>query len=1081
MTLRSNDPRDLTFVLSAIPIPAAIALDRAGRDVRINAAFAELLGMSLADAFPFVDGGVETLSDRFEGERGPLHFEDVPLTRAARGETVTATNVRVRRADGTLRSLLGWASPLFPDGSVPGAICVFHDVSAREDAERCFRDLVEHAPALLFRSDPHGNVDFFNRRWKALTGASGARRPGQDWHSLVHPDDRDRAARAWARALEYGGLFDADVRLRDATGEYRSFQLRAECARDDAGTVRWYGTGFATESQQRGIAATRLPGSVPALADIASAPLGGFADVWFFDIAGPTGAQERHVGVAPGIDPEVVDLVRSLAPPVRAFRTDHPFARALARGEIALVERADDAWKRDAAASPEIERVWRRVGFHSVLSVPLRSPERPLGRLTVLRVRGARAFDGVDVGVAEDVARRSGSALERNTFDGASGDALTRQEEFRTLADVMPQLMWTADAGGHVDWRNRRWHEFTGLEPGNGGYGDAIVHPDERDALNERWATCRRTGEPFDMEHRIRRRDGTYRWFLTRATASRDAAGNVARWHGSATDIDDQRRASLTLQVFAKLGEVLSESLGLQPTLEAAMDVVVPEFADWAYVNLVSEAGDLNVQAIYHPDARTNGTLRGLLGERYARGTVRAGSGHVLRSREPYLYRHASYADAARVVEPAVLDALWAVGFHSVLVVPLVVGTTVRGTLNVVMNESRREFGSDDVPFFRELARRLAPAVANAEVYERERRVAQSFQRAALPADLPDRSGFTFHAIYEAGRAEALIGGDWYDAFSLVDGRIVLSIGDVAGSGLAAAVTMANMRQAIRGVAQVHADPALMLEAADRSLRSEAPDRFVTAFVGVLDGVGGTLSYASAGHPPPLVRRADGTIEELACGGPPLGLREHVRGGGHVYALPDDAFFVFYTDGLTESTHDLDEGERRLRAAVVSPHVVAAADPALAIYAAVLLEGSRDDVAILTVRVGSPDGVARWSFDALDAPAAHRTQFAVRERLTAMQMTGRHLIAAELVIAELIGNTVRYAPGPVEVVLERVNGRAVAHVLDRGPGFEFAAKLPPDIFSESGRGLFLIASFADDFHVVRRAGGGSHARVVLHH
>ena len=89
------------------------------------------------------------------------------------------------------------------------------------------------------------------------------------------------------------------------------------------------------------------------------------------------------------------------------------------------------------------------------------------------------------------------------------------------------------------------------------------------------------------------------------------------------------------------------------------------------------------------------------------------------------------------------------------------------------------------------------------------------------------------------------------------------------------------------------------------------------------------------------------------------------------------------------------------------------------------------------------------------------------------------LVVAELVLAELIGNTVRYAPGPVEVLLERDRAVSIVHVLDRGPGFEFSAKLPPDPFSESGRGLFLIASLAEDLHVVRRPDGGSHARVVL--
>jgi anti-sigma regulatory factor (Ser/Thr protein kinase) len=253
----------------------------------------------------------------------------------------------------------------------------------------------------------------------------------------------------------------------------------------------------------------------------------------------------------------------------------------------------------------------------------------------------------------------------------------------------------------------------------------------------------------------------------------------------------------------------------------------------------------------------------------------------------------------------------------------------------------------------------------------------------------------------------------------------------------------------------------------------------VTSFVGVIDGVGRTLSYASAGHPPPFVRTTDGSVVQLAYGGPPLGLRENVRGGGNVMRLADDAFMVLYTDGLIESTHDVDEGERRLLAALLDPSIVGAQRPALAIHDAVLIEGSRDDVAILTVTFGDPPELSRWSFDARDAAAAHETQTEIAMRLRTAGFTEERLVVCELVIAELIGNTVRYAPGPIDVYLERDDDVPVVHVLDRGPGFEFAARLPPDVFSESGRGLFLIATLAEDLHVVRRPDGGSHARVVL--
>ncbi|MGA7356543.1 MAG: ATP-binding protein, partial [Candidatus Cybelea sp.] len=91
----------------------------------------------------------------------------------------------------------------------------------------------------------------------------------------------------------------------------------------------------------------------------------------------------------------------------------------------------------------------------------------------------------------------------------------------------------------------------------------------------------------------------------------------------------------------------------------------------------------------------------------------------------------------------------------------------------------------------------------------------------------------------------------------------------------------------------------------------------------------------------------------------------------------------------------------------------------------------------------------------------------------------QYLDAAELVFGELLGNVARYAPGPIEIIFDWGEGAPVLHVLDRGPGFKLAPKLPSDLLSEQGRGLYLVWSLAEDFNVTERYDGGSHARAVL--
>jgi serine phosphatase RsbU (regulator of sigma subunit) len=386
---------------------------------------------------------------------------------------------------------------------------------------------------------------------------------------------------------------------------------------------------------------------------------------------------------------------------------------------------------------------------------------------------------------------------------------------------------------------------------------------------------------------------------------------------------DREARAARDLQTFADMGESITGSVGLAMTLDAAIAVVVPARADWAYVTLADDRGELRLAAVAHPDDASQRTIAAHIGRRY---------------------------ETAGVVDPQVLEALGEVGFANVIVAPLVAGSLVRGNVHFCMSSDERQFTPSDVEFMAEFARRLAPAIANAELFDRERRVARSFQDASLPETLPTVPGFAFDAIYEAGKAEALVGGDWYDAFVLADGRIVISIGDVAGSGLSAAVTMSGVRQAIRGAAHVSPDPSVMLAAADCALQS-AHGRFVTAFVGVIDPRTSTLTYQSAGHPPPLLALATGTVLELRCGEPPLGLRFTTAAASHTQALPAGSLLVLYTDGLTESRRDVLAGEARLRAALRTLVTAGADEPARMLHDAILVDGSRDDVAILTISV----------------------------------------------------------------------------------------------------------------------------------
>ncbi len=412
--------------------------------------------------------------------------------------------------------------------------------------------------------------------------------------------------------------------------------------------------------------------------------------------------------------------------------------------------------------------------------------------------------------------------------------------------------------------------------------------------------------------------------------------------------------------------------------------------------------------------------------------------------------------------------------------VPLRHRDTVVGTVTL---RAAEPFDADDAALLHELAARAAVAIENAQLYAREHRVAMTLQRAMLPAVLPDVPGLGFDAVYFPGATEAEIGGDWYDAIALADGRVVLSIGDVTGRGLTAAVIMGRMRQAIETLATYESDPVRLLDAADSVLRRAHPDAIVTALVGVVDPAARTLAYATAGHPTPIVRAPGGTLRQLPGRGLPLGLREGHEPPATTVVLPASSLVVFFTDGLVESTRDIDEGERRVLAALADDALVDGRAPAAALVARVLVDGIRDDVAVLTLRIGpapseARDWTMRWRFDPRDWRRAYDVRETLAETLNAYG-TGVDLPAAELVFGELVGNAVRHAPGYVDVELTWDDATTpVLHVIDDGPGYTARAGLPPPD-AESGRGLYIVAQLTREFTVTQIPARGAHARAVL--
>jgi CHASE3 domain sensor protein len=247
--------------------------------------------------------------------------------------------------------------------------------------------------------------------------------------------------------------------------------------------------------------------------------------------------------------------------------------------------------------------------------------------------------------------------------------------------------------------------------------------------------------------------------------------------------------------------------------------------------------------------------------------------------------------------------------------------------------------------------------------YEDQKRIADALQTAFLTKHLPATPNLGLHATYIPAMSEALVGGDWYDAFELPDKRILFSIGDVAGHGLEAAVIMSRARQAIIAAALHENDPGRVLERANEAILLQE-SRMVTAICGYIDPATLEIVYATAGHPPPILARPNMPSICLPYDGLPLGVVTKATYRTFVATASDGALMVLYTDGVIEHKRDVIAGTARLLE--VTRLAVAEEDPALAIQRQIFAGASpTDDVAILTVRFSTPDGARLASIGAL--------------------------------------------------------------------------------------------------------------------
>jgi serine phosphatase RsbU (regulator of sigma subunit)/anti-sigma regulatory factor (Ser/Thr protein kinase) len=409
----------------------------------------------------------------------------------------------------------------------------------------------------------------------------------------------------------------------------------------------------------------------------------------------------------------------------------------------------------------------------------------------------------------------------------------------------------------------------------------------------------------------------------------------------------------------------------------------------------------------------------------------------------------------------------------SMLVLPIVAKGTTLGFFNCIRQAGTRRFDAYDMEMGMEFASRAAVFFDNAGRYNREHATALTLQRSMLPTGLSAPSSVEVRHRYLPGSKLVEVGGDWYESIKLPGARVALVVGDVAGHGVRAAVTMGRLRTAIQTLAMLELPPAESLQQLDELMQTigEREPHFATCAYAVYDAVTGECELAVAGHLPPLVIHPDGRAEYLTVRpSPPLGV-----GNGVVeterFSLEDGSLFVLYTDGLVESKdRDISDGLDRLQNAF-GPGAPEAdlEDLCKSSLDGVYSDAQRDDIAVLIARLRRipEDQRECWPLEP-DFQSVRQARMLIRDPLKRWGLEDLSPVT-ELLVSELVTNAIRYANGEIRLRLILESDSLVCEVHDSSPALPRVLQVDKD--AENGRGLHVVSQLASRWGARRTYSG----------
>ena len=434
----------------------------------------------------------------------------------------------------------------------------FRRLHALREAETRWRALIEASAQIVWTAGPNGEPDD-SPSMRAFTGQSPEQLRVDGMSKVVHPDDQARMGAIWTQAIATRTAFEAQFRLRHVSSEWRWVSVRAVPVEATADSpVAWVGMNRDITGKKQGEALAEgqkhvleliargapVDETLTTLAKIIEAQYEEmYCSILLLD---EDGKHLRH-GAAPSLPESYTTAIdgATIGAEVGSCGTAAFMRRPVYVEDIAI----DPLWR-------DYKHLALPLGLRACWSTPIIDLNgHVLGTFAMYYLRPALPT-AQHLRLIDLATHTAAICLGRHNQVQALRDS---ERRFRQLAESLPQLVWTCGSDGYCEYLSRQWLDYTGVPAiAQIGFGwQQQVHPADRDRVLKSWAETVANAAEFRCEFRLRRHDGTYRWFDTRAVAIHSSKGDIAKWIGSNTDIDDRKRfeeAQLRSQKLESLG-----------------------------------------------------------------------------------------------------------------------------------------------------------------------------------------------------------------------------------------------------------------------------------------------------------------------------------------------------------------------------------------------------------------------------------------------------------------------------------------------------------------------------------------------